>query len=70
MPDTRNLLADIPEDLPEEFFESLVSGSAFRLERIVSRGHTTAPDTWFDQAEDEWVLVLQGQATLRFEAEV
>lgn len=38
-----------------------------RVERIVSRGHTSPDDFWYDQDEHEWVLVLSGRAVLRFE---
>jgi cupin 2 domain-containing protein len=40
-----------------------------KVERIVSRGHTTAPDTWYDQESHEWVLVLRGRAIVQFENE-
>jgi cupin 2 domain-containing protein len=35
-----------------------------RIERIVSTGHASAPGFWYDQAEHEWVVVLQGSAQL------
>jgi cupin 2 domain-containing protein len=37
------------------------------IERIVSQGHTTPPEKWYDQAWDEWVIVLEGQAILVYE---
>ncbi|NTV46153.1 MAG: hypothetical protein HGB11_06455, partial [Chlorobiales bacterium] len=37
-----------------------------RLERIVSEGHATPGGEWFDQEWDEWVILLSGSATLRF----
>jgi cupin 2 domain-containing protein len=64
-----SLFAEIPADLPEELFTTLVSGEGMRLQRIVSRGHATPADQWYDQAEDEWVLLLAGSAGLRFEGE-
>lgn len=48
-------------------FEELLQGSEFRAERIVSLGHTTPPNQWFDQATDEWVLLVSGAARLQFE---
>ena len=62
-----NLFADIPEQLPEELFETLLSRPGFKLERIVSRGHATAAGKWYDQAENEWVLLLKGAAAIRLE---
>ena len=37
------------------------------MERIVSRGHASPDGFWYDQDENEWVIVLQGSAGLRFE---
>ena len=62
-----NLFENIPASMPEEIIENLVEASNFRLERIVSRGHTTLPEQWYDQAWDEWVVVLTGAATLVYE---
>ena len=61
-----NLFADIPDRLPEELFETLLKNPFFKLERIVSKGHATSAGQWYDQAEDEWVLLLKGSAGLRF----
>jgi cupin 2 domain-containing protein len=61
-----NLFAGIPAALPVEQFDPLLQTGAWRLERIVSRGHATAPGEWYDQDGDEWVILLQGQASLRF----
>ena len=51
----------------EEFMETLLRGKGVRIERIVSHGHVTPEDSWYDQTEDEWALVLQGNARLLFE---
>ena len=44
----------------EEYTEILLSGENWRLERIVSRGHISPPGFWYEQTEDEWVMVIQG----------
>lgn len=62
-----NLLANIPHELPEELFETLLSAAGLRIERIVSHGQVSPPGFWYDQDENEWVLLLQGGARLRFE---
>ena len=59
--------ADIPAVLPVELVHVLAAGNGTRIERIVSKGHCSPPDFWYDQPENEWVLLLQGQALLRFE---
>ncbi|WP_242521493.1 cupin domain-containing protein [Motiliproteus sp. SC1-56] len=61
-----NLFAAIPANLEQELTETLDCSGPFRLERIVSRGHASAPGFWYDQAESEWVLLLQGEAALAF----
>jgi cupin 2 domain-containing protein len=52
-----------------EQFDELLRGGRFRLERIVSHGHGTPPGQWYDQEEDEWVLVVAGRAKLLIEGE-
>ena len=64
--ETGSLFNEIPEVLGQELFTQLAQGSAFRLERIVSRGHTSPESGWYDQEEDEWVVVLQGEAKIYF----
>ena len=44
----------------------LVTSDAVRIERIVSRGHSSPPDFWYDQDESEMVLVVSGKAALEF----
>lgn len=63
-----NLLQDIPAELPEEWSETLIEHRGLRVERIVSRGHTTPDGTWLCQARDEWVLLVQGAAELEYKA--
>ena len=62
----RNLLRDVPSSLHDELVETLLESDAFRLERIVSLGHTTPPGEWYDQERQEWVVLLSGSAGLRF----
>lgn len=64
-----NLLAALPAHLADEQFDALLSGGAFRLERIVSQGHASPADFWYDQPQDEWLLLLQGSATLSLAGE-
>jgi cupin 2 domain-containing protein len=66
---TSNLFADVGRQLPDEQIMELLSSRNVRIERIVSTGHATAPDEWYDQDRAEWVLVLAGSASLIFEGE-
>lgn len=61
-----NIFADLPTDLSQEVFQHLAGNSNTTIERITSRGHTTAKNQWYDQERNEWVLVLQGEAILSF----
>jgi cupin 2 domain-containing protein len=63
----RNLFADIPEHLRDELIETILQTSSFYVERIVSRGHCSPAGFWYDQDENEWVILLKGSAHLRFD---
>ncbi|MFC6673483.1 AmmeMemoRadiSam system protein A [Marinobacterium aestuariivivens] len=67
VPVKQNLLAGLPQRLDEERFEPLLKRKGLRLERILSFGQSTPDGQWYDQAQDEWVLLLQGEAELEFE---
>jgi len=62
-----NLFQDIPLDLTEEQLETITSGRSVRIERIVSNGHATPEDEWYDQDQNEWVLILKGRGDIEFE---
>lgn len=53
----------------EEQITELLSRPGIRIERIVSTGQASPPGFWYEQEEAEWVLVLKGEALLRFEDE-
>lgn len=62
-----NLFADLPaRSLPEEAFHLLLERRGLRIARIVSTGQASPPGFWYDQAEEEWVVLLSGTAALRF----
>ena len=62
-----NLFSEIPGTLPDELSQTLVSAATCRIERILSHGHASPDDFWYDQDQHEWVIVLKGAAKLRFE---
>ena len=66
-PFSKNIFAQIPEQIPEELFECILKQDNIVIERIVSNGHISPVGQWYDQARDEWVILLQGKATLLFE---
>lgn len=59
-----NILAPLPDATREEVFATLLSRPGMRIERIVSQGQVTPPDSPYDQPHDEWVLLLAGAARL------
>lgn len=63
------LLNGLPERAPRERVDTLLKRPGVRLERIVSTGQASPPGFWYDQAEDEWVILLAGAAALRFQDE-
>ena len=62
-----DLFADIPDKLKDELIETILQTSNFRIERIVSQGHSSPEGFWYDQTDNELVILLKGSATLRFE---
>ena len=66
---TVNIYKQIPDILGEEVFEVLVQSNAVKIERIISKGHASPGTEWYDQEQNEWVLVLKGNASISFEDE-
>jgi cupin 2 domain-containing protein len=65
--DVENLLDGIPNELPEELVTTVHRAKAFRIERIVSQGQCSPDGFWYDQDDHEWVIVLEGNASIQFE---
>ncbi|MDC7786401.1 cupin domain-containing protein [Rhodoplanes sp. TEM] len=64
-----NLFAGAQARRAEELIATLLATPDLKIERIVSHGQASPPGFWYDQAWAEWVVLLTGSATLRFEAE-
>ena len=64
-----NLLENLPACPEAEDFSTVLSRPGVRIERIVSNGQFTPEDQPYDQARDEWVLLLQGSAGLWIDGE-
>ena len=62
----KNIFADLPAHYGAEEFLTLFEGRSVRIERIVSRGQSSPAGFWYDQAQEEWVMVLRGDAALEF----
>ena len=64
----QNLFSPLPPAGPDEHFEPLLSRPGLRIERIVSHRHASPPGFWYDQSDDEWVMLAQGSAELEFDS--
>lgn len=51
---------------PDEAFDTLHESPSVKIERIVSHSAASAEGFWYDQEQDEWILVVKGEATLCF----
>lgn len=61
-----NIFNNIPAELPNEIFTDIIKTEKLRVERIVSKGHTSPKTGWYDQTENEWVIVLSGYGVIEF----
>ena len=63
----QNLFENIPSSIPEELFEEIDSNAEIKIERIISDGHNSPPDFWYDQDKNELVFLLSGSGVIEFE---
>ncbi len=67
--DINNIFSDLPDNLPEEIFETLISCESVKIERIISpKSYKMPDDKWFNEDTDEFVILLKGSAALLFKA--
>lgn len=62
-----NIFKDIKIDNENEQFIDLLKHENVRIERIVSNRQCSPIDFWYEQEENEFVLLLKGEAILEFE---
>ena len=61
-----NLFANLSAGTSGEDSLTLFENPNVKITRIVSHGYRSPTDFWYDQADDEWVIVLRGYATVEF----
>jgi len=61
-----NFLNNIPTNLENETFETVVENNTVKIERIISFGDITPSDYWYCQSDDEFVMVLEGFAEILY----
>ncbi len=64
---TSNIFKNIPKHINEEIFEDIFLNDNIKIERIISKGDVTSDREWYDQDNNEWVIVMKGEAVLSFE---
>ncbi len=62
-----NIFSEIPTELSEEIFQTIIESEPIKIERIISKGQKSEDGFWYDQDQSEFVIVLQGSAQLEFE---
>jgi len=62
-----NIFSNIPKQIPDELFQTLAETTHCKIERIVSKSHSSPDTYWYDQEKNEWVMILKGSAGLLFE---
>ncbi|MEN9520059.1 MAG: hypothetical protein RLZZ381_2647 [Cyanobacteriota bacterium] len=67
MKEIKNIF-QLPNSLPQlELNEMLVDSNQIIIKKIISTGQVTPPGEWYDQEQNEWLIVLQGAGELSYE---
>ena len=64
-----NIFQNIKIDKENEQFFDLIKSENVRIEKVVSNGQISEKDFWYDQDENEFVIVLKGEAILEIQIE-
>ena len=62
-----NIFAEIPDELDNELMQVLQQSDNIKIQRIVSKGQVSPETGWYDQQQNEWVIVIKGEAVITFE---
>ena len=63
----KNVFENIIIDKEQEQFFELIKNDNIRIEKIVSNGQSSPINFWYEQKENEFVLLLKGNAILEYE---
>ena len=68
MNELSNIFNNLPKDSEtEEIVEIIEKNDNIRIERIISSGQHSPENFWYEQNENEFVILLKGEAELEFE---
>ena len=62
-----NIYSNIPEKLSDEIVDVIFQSEIIRIERIISDGQASPDNFWYDQDENEWVILLKGKAKIKYQ---
>ncbi|AFH49579.1 Cupin 2 domain-containing protein [Ignavibacterium album JCM 16511] len=62
----KNFFSNIPDNLQDELIETVLKSDSIRIERIISKGQFSPENFWYNQSENEWVIVLEGKALIKY----
>jgi len=62
-----NIFENIIIDKKQEQFFELIKNDNIKIEKIVSNGQSSPINFWYEQKENEFVLILKGNAILEYE---
>jgi cupin 2 domain-containing protein len=62
-----NITKELTFNPNDEIFNTVFENKNAKIEQIISYGQTTPQGKWFVQDWDEWVLLLQGEAIIKYE---
>ena len=60
----QSLFTDLDGPGAVETFTPILEKTGLRIERIDSHGQASPEGFWYDQSQDEWVLLVRGEAVL------
>jgi cupin 2 domain-containing protein len=63
----KNVFENIIIDKSKEQFFQLFKNDNIKIEKIVSNGQSSPINFWYEQKENEFVLILKGNAILEYE---
>lgn len=64
--EVNNILKNLPEHSDIEIFENIFVNEDVTIERIASYGNVSPHYFWYNQSEDEWVMLVSGEAEIEF----
>jgi len=63
---TSNIFKNIPKPAEDEFFQNIIKNEKLKIQRIVSHGHSSPKSGWYEAPDEEWIVLLDGEAILKF----